>query len=77
MALSFTLNLPVLVPIAVGVKVTLTVHFALAANVVVHVVAEIAKSPVVAMPMLFRLTLWLLVRVNIFAALVVPTVCEA
>ena len=39
LALSLTLNTPVLVPLAVGVKVTLIVHFPLAIRLVVQVVA--------------------------------------
>src|SRR5215469_11442782 len=47
LALSLALSCPVLVPVAVGVNVTLIVHLPLAARLVVQVVAEIAKSPVV------------------------------
>jgi hypothetical protein len=50
--LSLTLNLPVLVPIALGVNFTLTVHLLLAARLVPHVVADSAKSPVVEIAML-------------------------
>jgi len=46
-ALSLTLSFPVLVPVAVGVNVTLIVHLLLAARLGVHVVADTAKSPVV------------------------------
>jgi hypothetical protein len=74
LALSVTLNFPVLVPVSVGVKVTPIVHFALAARLVVHVVAETAKSPVVEIATLVSATLWLLASVNVFAVLVVPTV---
>jgi hypothetical protein len=77
LALSLTLSCPVLFPVAVGVNVTLVVHLLLAAKLVVHVVADTAKSPLVVITMLVRAALWLLVRVNVFAALVVPTACDA
>jgi len=76
-ALSSTLNCPVLVPIAVGVNVTLIVHFPLAGKLVVHVFDDTAKSPVVEIEILVSATVWLLVRVKVFAALVVPTFCFA
>src|ERR1019366_7284922 len=75
LALSATLNNPVLVPVAVGVNVTLILQLALAARLVVQVVVETLKSPVVEITMLFSVTLCLLVRVNTFAVLVVPTFC--
>lgn len=75
MAPSLTLNSPVRVPVAVGVNVTLTVHVPFAGNEVLHVVSETAKSPVVPRLMLPSTTDKLLVRVNVFAALVVPTAC--
>jgi hypothetical protein len=77
LALSLTLGCPVLFPVAVGVNVTLVAHLLLAAKLVVHVVADTAKSPLVVITMLVRAALWLLVRVNVFAALVVPTACDA
>ena len=58
LALSLTVNFPFLVPIAVGVKVTLMVHVLLAARLVVQVVADTAKSPVVEIAMLLNGTLW-------------------
>ena len=57
LALSLTLSLPVRVPVAVGVKVTLIVHLLWAARLVVHVVADTAKSPVVEIAMLVSATL--------------------
>ena len=51
LAPSLTLSWPVLVPVCVGVNVTLIVHLPLAARLVVHVVAETAKSPVVEIAM--------------------------
>jgi hypothetical protein len=47
LALSLTLSCPVSVPVAAGMNVTLIVHLTLAARLVVQVVAETAKSPVV------------------------------
>jgi hypothetical protein len=52
LALSLTLNTPVLVPLAVGVNVTLIVHLLFGPKLVVHVVAETAKSPVFEITML-------------------------
>jgi len=75
LALSLTISCPVLVPVCVGVKVTLRVHFFLAARLVPHVLAETAKSPVVELVMPVSVTLWLLVKVNVLARLVVPTFC--
>ena len=72
--MSATLKVPVLVPVAVGVNVTLIVHLAFAARLLVQVLAETAKSPVAETAMLVSATLCLLVRVNVFAGLVVPTV---
>lgn len=75
LALSLTLSVPFLVPTTVGLNVTLIVHLPLAAKLVVQVFADTAKSPVVEIAMLFSATVWLFVRVNVFGALVVPTVC--
>jgi len=74
---SLTLNVPVLVPVAVGLNTTLIVQCVLAAKLVVQVVDKVLKSPVIELAMLLRARVWLLVRVNTLAALVVPTVCEA
>jgi hypothetical protein len=71
--LSATLNDPVLVPVIVGVKVTLILQLALATRLVVQVVEETLKSPLVEITMLFSATFCLLVSVNTFAGLVVPT----
>src|ERR1700686_683276 len=76
-ALSVTVNVPSLVPVAVGLNTTLVVHLAFAARVVVHVVEDSLKSPVIAITMLLIAKLRLLVSVNTFATLVVPTVCDA
>jgi hypothetical protein len=74
LALSLTFNVPVLVPVAVGLNTTLIVQLDLAARLVVQVVVETLKSPLVEITMLLSVTFCLLVRVNTFAGLVVPTV---
>jgi hypothetical protein len=74
LALSLTFNVPVRVPVPVGVNVTLILQVDFAARLVVHVVVETAKSPVVEIAMLVRATFCLLDSVNTFAGLVVPTV---
>ena len=58
LALSLTLNVPVLVPVAAGVNFTLIVHLRWDARLVVHVVVDTAKSPVVEIAMLVRATFW-------------------
>ena len=73
-ALSFTDKVPVRVPVAVGVNTTLILQLALAARLVVQVEVETLKSPDAEISMALSATLCLLVRVNIFAGLVVPTV---
>jgi len=73
-ALSLTLSVPVLVPTAVGVNVTLMVQLVFAARLVPHVVEEALKSPVVEIEMPVSATVCLLLSVNTFAGLVVPTV---
>jgi hypothetical protein len=73
MALSATCNVPVLVPVWVGVNTTLMVQLDLAAKLVVQVVVETLKSPVVEIPMPVSATACLLARVNTFAGLLVPT----
>jgi len=77
LALSVAFNVPVLEPVAVGLKTTLILQLALAARLAVQVVVETLKSPVVEMAMLPRATDWLLVSVNVLAGLVVPTACFA
>ena len=72
-ALSATLNVPVRVPVAVGVNTTLIVHFALAPRLVPQVVVETLKSPVVEIAMLVSATVCSFIRVNTFAGLLVPT----
>jgi hypothetical protein len=75
LALSLTLNIPLRIPVWVGVNVTLIVHLLFAAKLVEQVFAATAKSPVVEITMLLRLTVWLLVSVNVLGKLVVPTAC--
>jgi hypothetical protein len=77
LALSLTLSSPVLVPVSVGRNVTLIAHFSLVDKVVVQVVADSAKSPVVDILMPVKATGRSFIKVNVFAALVVPTFCLA
>lgn len=72
-ALSLTLNVPVLVPVAVGVNTTLIVQVDFAARLLVQVVADSLKSPLTSIEMPVNSTLCLLASVNTFAALVDPT----
>ena len=69
------LSVAVRVPLAVGSKVTLIVQLAPAANELPHVWVW-AKSPtlgpVIAMPVMLKLVVPTLVRVTVFAGLVVP-----
>ena len=77
LALSLTLTLPVRVPVCVGVNVTLIVQCWPAGKLAVQVVDDTAKSPVVPMETPVKSTAWLLVSVNVFGELVVPTFCAA
>ena len=72
-ALSLTCRLPVLVPVCVGVKITLILQLDLAARLVEQVDEETLKSPVVEVEIPVRATLCLLVRVKTLAALLDPT----
>ncbi len=76
-ALSDTCTVPVVVPVAVGVKTTLILQLDLAAKLVEQVVVETLKCPVVEIAMPVSGTLCLLASVNTLAALVVFTVCAA
>jgi hypothetical protein len=71
LAPSFTLKIPVLVPVCVGVSTTLMVQCAAAATLVPQVVAETLKSPLAEIETLNGTFRWL-VKVNTFAGLVVP-----
>ena len=73
-ALSFTCNVPVCVPTSVGEKVTEIVQEDFAARLDPQVVAETPKLPVVDAEMPVSATLCRFFRVNVFAALVSPTV---
>jgi hypothetical protein len=70
-ALSVNVRVPVSAPNTVGVKMTFTVHLAAAARIVPHVLAEIAKLPLVAMLLILSEPAPLLVNVTVLAALVV------
>jgi len=64
---------PVRVPVAWGVKMTLIEQVALAPKLVEQVVDDTLKSPVVEMEMPVSATACALVKVNAFAGLLVPT----
>lgn len=72
-ALSLTCNVPVLVPVCVGVNTTLIVHVDLAARLVEQVVVETLKSPVVETLMPVSDTACRFFSVNTFAGLDTPT----
>src|SRR5450755_3073647 len=81
-ALSVNCSEPVRVPVWVGVKVTFTSQVAPAATVpplthgvtfLVFLTVASAKSPVVAIVVMFSAALPVLVRITAFAALLVPT----
>jgi len=80
-ALSATSSTAARAPFAVGLNVTLTVHFAPAAKVAPQVVADWLKSPafvpVNVLPDIVRAVGRLFLIVTIFAVLVVPTVWAA
>lgn len=66
--------MPVVAPVCVGWKTTLKVHDAPPARLEPQVVAEIENAPVVEGEMLVNAAVDLLWRVNVLAALLVPTV---
>ena len=72
-ALSVIVTVPVRVPAAVGLKVTLMVQLPPAATEPPQVLVW-AKSPVAPMLVIVKAVLPVLVRVEVRAALVVPTV---
>src|SRR5207249_4739449 len=77
LALSVTLNDALLVPLAVGVKVTLIVHCAPAATEVPQLLVcpkSPLLAPVMAMLEMFNVAEPMLLRVTACAALVVPTI---
>ena len=71
-ALSVTVTVPVRVPDAVGLKVTLMLQLAPAASELPHVVVS-AKSPLIPILVIVKLAVPELVRVADWALLVVPT----
>ena len=71
-ALSLIVSVPVRVPVAVGLKVTLMVQLPPAATELPQLSVS-AKSPLTAMLLMARLTVPPLVRVAALAVLVVPT----
>jgi hypothetical protein len=75
-ALSVIVTVPVRVPAAVGVKVTEIVQLAPAATPVPQLCVS-AKSPEAAIDAIVRGALPELVSFTVWAALVVPSVCEA
>ena len=78
-ALSVTDSVPVRFPICVGLKVTLTVQLAPAASELPQVwvcAKSPALVPVIAMEVIVNLVVPTLVRVTVFAGLVVPTATE-
>jgi len=76
-ALSDICNEPVNAPVAAGLKTMLILQLPLAARLVVQVVVETLKSPVVEIATPVSATLCLLASVKTLAALVVPTFCAA
>ena len=75
MALSVMVTLPVRVPVAVGLKVTLIAQLELGASEVPQVPSPAkAKSPLIAKLLIVMAVVPELVRVENCAALVVPTV---
>ena len=71
-ASSVKLSVPVSAPLAVGVKVTPTVHV-LPAATVLQVLEAMAKSPVMPTDVMFSVTVLLLVTVTVWDELVAPT----
>ena len=74
LALSDTCNVPVSVPVWVGVNTTSMVHVPRAFTLVPQVVDETLKSPVVEIATLVSATFRWLVSVNDFGLLVAPTI---
>jgi hypothetical protein len=72
-ALSVMLTVPVRVPVAVGLNVTLITQFPAAAKELPHVLVW-ANSPLAEMPAIDKTPLPLLERVTVCGRLVVPTV---
>jgi hypothetical protein len=77
LALSDTCNVPVSVPVWVGVNTTSMVHVPRAFALVPQVVVETLKSPVVEIETPVSATFWWFLSVNTFAALIDPTFVAA
>ena len=73
MALSFTVSVPVAVPVSVGENATLMVQLFLLSSVVPQVVVETENGPVVEWDMPVSVVFRLFFNVNLYAALVSPT----
>jgi len=71
-ALSWRVSVPLRVPVAVGLKVTLMPHVACAAKLVPQVLVS-AKSPATAIPAIVTAVPPVLVTLKVFGELVVPT----
>jgi hypothetical protein len=65
---------PVLVPVAVGLKVTLRVQLALVARLAPQLLVW-KKSPLTVMLVMLRVALPVLLRVTLWALLLIPTSC--
>ena len=74
--MSVTVTEPVREPVAVGVKVTLIVHDALAARLVPQALVS-EKSPLIVMLEIARLAPPELLRVTLCGLLLVPNACDA
>src|SRR5215470_7373020 len=72
-ALSVNVRERVRVPAAVGLNFTVTVQLRVAFNVLPQVFAEIRKSPLIPILLMFRVAFPVLVRVTVFPGLVVLT----
>jgi len=74
--LSVIVTVPVLDPLALGLKVTLTLHEAPAPTLEPQVLVW-EKSPLIAMLVMVSVEVPLFVRVKLCGVLLVPTACEA
>src|SRR5208337_3257708 len=75
LALSVMVTAPVLVPVALGLKVTLRVQLAPAATLEPQVLVW-EKSPLTVMRVMLRVAFPVLLRVTLLALLLVPTFCD-
>ena len=74
-ALSVIVSVPARAPSAVGANVTLMMQFAPAAKLAPQGLLEIAKSPEAAIEVIVNALAPVFVRVTVFAALVVVSIC--